>query len=53
VAHATGIGFVDPPGLKTRNFKTDASGYDGAILLRLFFKFLTLTGRVAPCRFDD
>jgi hypothetical protein len=25
VAHATGIGFVDPPGLKMRNFKTNAS----------------------------
>jgi hypothetical protein len=26
VAHATGIGFVGPPGLKMRNFKTDVSG---------------------------
>jgi hypothetical protein len=26
VAHATGIGFVDPPGLEMRNFKTDVSG---------------------------
>ena len=26
VAHATGIGYVDPPGLKMRNFKTGASG---------------------------
>ena len=28
MAHATGIGFVDPAGLKVRNFKTDASGCD-------------------------
>jgi hypothetical protein len=28
VAHATGIGFVGPPGLKMRNFKTVASGWD-------------------------
>ncbi len=26
VAHATGIGFVDPPGLKTRHVKTAAAG---------------------------
>ena len=28
VAHATGNGFVGPPGLKTRNFKIHASGYN-------------------------
>ena len=34
VAHATGIGFVGPPGLKNRNFKTDASGCDRRNLFR-------------------
>jgi hypothetical protein len=28
VAHATGIGFVGPQGLKMNNFKTHASGCD-------------------------
>jgi hypothetical protein len=28
VAHATGTGCVDPPGLKMRNFKPESSGYD-------------------------